>query len=184
MKIDGIEVEPGDSIRVDLRTRWERIKQFFNVSRNGVYVAKLGEWSADDGPLMTLDKGKVIPVDRSMTLTERRAEFVYNAARLAAIAAGAPIVPILWAEREEAFRAQMLPVIERQCGPDRKTSPEELHNDWVLAYLEMGWAPAKEYSLAKRLHPDMVPYNDLGQLERDKDEVFVALCEIARQWVY
>lgn len=24
----------------------------------------------------------------------------------------------------------------------------------------------------------------LGQLERDKDAVFVALCEIARQWVY
>jgi len=35
-----------------------------------------------------------------MTLLERRAEFVYNAARLAAIAAEAPIVPALWAERE------------------------------------------------------------------------------------
>ena len=30
----------------------------------------------------------------------------------------------------------------------------------------------------------MVPYGRLGQLERDKDDVFVALCEIARQWVY
>ena len=29
-----------------------------------------------------------------MTLTERRAEFVYDAARLAAQAAGAPIIPI------------------------------------------------------------------------------------------
>jgi len=29
-----------------------------------------------------------------------------------------------------------------------------------------------------------VPYADLGQLERDKDAVFVALCEIARQWIY
>lgn len=30
----------------------------------------------------------------------------------------------------------------------------------------------------------MVPYARLGQLERDKDAVFVALCEIARQWIY
>lgn len=39
-----------------------------------------------------------------MTLLERRAEFVYNAARLAAIAAHAPIVPIQWIGREQAFR--------------------------------------------------------------------------------
>jgi hypothetical protein len=30
----------------------------------------------------------------------------------------------------------------------------------------------------------MVPYAELGQLERDKDDVFIALCEIARQWIY
>ena len=34
-----------------------------------------------------------------MTLNERRAEFIYNGARLAAIASNAPIVPIEWSER-------------------------------------------------------------------------------------
>jgi hypothetical protein len=29
----------------------------------------------------------------------------------------------------------------------------------------------------------MVPYEELEPRERDKDAVFVALCEIARQWV-
>jgi len=33
-------------------------------------------------------------------LNERRAVFVYEAARLAAIAAQAPIVPVPWEERE------------------------------------------------------------------------------------
>jgi len=60
------------------------------------------------------------------TLTERRAEFVYDAARLAAIAANAPVVPVPWCEREQAFQQQFLPVIERQCGEQRSTSPEEL----------------------------------------------------------
>lgn len=118
------------------------------------------------------------------TLTERRAEFVYNAARLAAQAAGAPIIPVLWQEREEAFKTQFCEVIERQCGPQRSSSPEELHGSWMQAYFAMGWVHGEEYDRENRIHPDLVPYDQLGQLERDKDAAFVALCEIARQWVY
>jgi len=117
-------------------------------------------------------------------LTNQRAEFVYNAARLAAIASNAPIVPVIWEEREEAFKAQFLKVIERQCGDQRSHSPEELHGSWMQAYFTMGWVYGKEYDREKKTHPDLVPYVDLGQLERDKDAVFVALCEIARQWIY
>ena len=73
----------------------------------------------------------------SSIITKRRAAFVYDAARLAAAIADAPIVPVSWAEWE-----------------------------------------------AKKVHPDMVPYAQLGKLEQDKDGVFVALCEIARQWIY
>ena len=64
-------------------------------------------------------------------LLHRRAEFVYNAARIAAIGANAPIVPDSWLEREEAFRTQFLEVIDRQCGAMRSTSPEELHGGWM-----------------------------------------------------
>jgi hypothetical protein len=119
-----------------------------------------------------------------MTITERRAAFVYDAARLAAAAAGAPIVPVPWAEREEDFRSQFLEVIERQCGPNRSSSPEELHGSWMQAYIGMGWVYGETYDREKKIHPDLVPYAQLGQLEQDKDAVFVALCEIARQWIY
>ena len=117
-------------------------------------------------------------------LTERRAQFVYDAARLAAQAANAPIVPDPWSAREEAFRTQFLEVIERQCGNMRSRSPEELHGGWMQAYIEMGWKYGPEYSRENKIHPDLVPYDDLGQLEQDKDAVFIALCEIARQWIY
>jgi hypothetical protein len=118
------------------------------------------------------------------TLNERRAEFVYNGARLAAIAAGAPVVPVFWSEREEPFRIQFLEVIERQCGDLRSNSPEELHGSWMQAYIEMGWVYGQRYRPDLKQHPDLVPYAQLGQLEQDKDAVFVALCEIARQWIY
>ena len=117
-------------------------------------------------------------------LNERRAIFVYDGARLAAIAAKAPIIPELWVERDAAFRAQFLKVIERQSGPSRSESPEELHGSWVQAYIDMGWEYGPDRDVEKKTHPDMIPYARLGQLERDKDAVFVALCEIARQWVY
>lgn len=118
------------------------------------------------------------------TLTERQAEFVYDAARLAATAADAPIVPVPWRERETAFRLQFLNVIERQCGEQRSKSPEELHGSWMQAYFSMGWVYGEEYDREKKVHPDLVPYAELGQLEKDKDAVFVALCEIARRWIY
>lgn len=122
--------------------------------------------------------------DRAKTLNERRAEFVYEGARLAAIAAGAPIVPDHWSDRERPFREQFLVVIEAQCGPHRSGSPEGLHAGWMVAYLEMGWSYGEEYDRERKIHPDLVPYDDLGQLEQDKDAVFVALCEIARLWIY
>ena len=114
----------------------------------------------------------------------RQAEFVYNAARLAAIASKAPIVPIEWSQREEPFRNQFLDVINRQCGEQRSRSPEELHGSWMQAYFSMGWVYSDKYDREKKLHPDLVPYAQLGKLERDKDAVFVALCEIARQFFY
>ncbi len=117
-------------------------------------------------------------------VTERRAEFVYDAARLAAQAATAPIVPVLWSKREEPFRKQFLEVIERQCGEQRSKSPEELHGSWMQAYFAMGWKYGEEYSKETKTHPDLVPYAELEQKEQDKDAVFVALCEIARQWIF
>lgn len=112
-----------------------------------------------------------------------RAIFVYEAARLQAIAVGAPIVPEPWDQRDDRFRGQFLDVIAQQCGPNRKSSPEELHDDWVKAYEAMGWYYGPERDPVLRTHPDMVPYDELEHRERDKDAVFIALCEIARQWI-
>lgn len=119
-----------------------------------------------------------------MTLIERRAQFIYDAARLAAQAATAPIVPVPWAEREAPFKTQFLAVIERQCGPQRSNSPEELHGSWMQAYFSMGWVYGETYDREKKVHPDLVPYAQLERREKDKDTVFFLLCEIARLFIY
>ena len=118
------------------------------------------------------------------SLNERCAIFVYEGARLAAIAANAPIIPEPWEDRESDFRDQFMRVIEKQRGPGRSGDPRRLHDEWVDAYRAMGWTYGPTRDRAARTHPDMVSYDLLGQLERDKDAVFVALCEIARKWIY
>ena len=117
-------------------------------------------------------------------LWERRAEFVYEGARLAAIAANAPVIPDIWTERENPFKDQFTQVIERQCGEQRSNSPDELHGSWMQSYYAMGWVYGEKYDREKKIHPDLAPYSQLGQLEKDKDSVFIALCEIARRWIY
>ena len=114
---------------------------------------------------------------------EERAIFVYEAARLAAVASGAPIVPAKWVDREPEFCEQFIKVVDRQCGTERSSSPEELHGSWMQAYFDRGWVYGEEYDPEAKIHPDLVPYGQLGVLERDKDAVFVALCEIARLWI-
>jgi len=118
-----------------------------------------------------------------MTVTERRARFVYEAARIAAEAAFAPIIPAEWEQRDDVFHVQFLEVIKRQCSDLRSSSPEELHGSWMQAYFAMDWVYGLVYDAEKKIHPDLVPYAQLGKLEKDKDAVFVALCEIARQWI-
>ena len=116
-------------------------------------------------------------------LNERRAIFVYEGARMQAVAMDAPVVPEPWPMRDEKFRAQFLDVIAMMCGPDRKSSPEELHDDWTRAYEAMGWRYGPVRDLGAKTHPDMVPFDQLDFREQIKDAVFVALCELARQWI-
>jgi len=119
-----------------------------------------------------------------MDVNERRCQFVYDGARLANKAAKNSAVPVPWIECEEPFKEHFRRVIEKQCSPDRLDSPADLHQLWVDTYKKMGWVYGPKYSGKDKIHPDLVPYEKLSRQEQDKDVVFFALCEIARQWMY
>lgn len=114
---------------------------------------------------------------------EARAKFVYEGARLAAEAAGAPVVPAPWEDRDAEFQNQFLDIIRQETSDQRISAPKELHDSWVRAYTDMGWQYGPEYDPENKIHPDMVPFYELDPLEQDKDHVFIALCDIARQWI-
>lgn len=117
----------------------------------------------------------------TMNLAERRAWFVYEAARIENKAAGRPINPEEWFSRDEQFRRNMIRAVAKQCGVGRVLSCEKLHDNWVKAYEKMGWKYGPVRDVKLKTHPDMVPFEKLGRKEREKDWVFFMLCEIARE---
>ncbi len=86
-----------------------------------------------------------------MNLKERRAWFVYEAARIENVAAKRPINPEPWRKRDPDFRQNMIRAVAKQCGSHR----------------------------VAKIHPDMIPFDRLGRKEREKDWVFFMFCEIA-----
>jgi len=110
------------------------------------------------------------------------AEWIYEAARLEAIASGRSIVPEKWEKRDEAFRKQFTDCVEGLRGNPIPT-PEEAHNSWWRKYKEMGWKYGEVRDPVAKTHPDMVPFNELPKDERDKDEIFLALVEFAFKYI-
>ena len=114
-----------------------------------------------------------------MNLNERRAVFVYEAARLHAIALGCPVIPVPWEERDDTFRKQFTKLVKELCSGKSFGNPEEAHDSWVKQYLKMGWRYGEKYDPARKIHPDLVPYNELDPKEQIKDGVFLRLVKIA-----
>jgi len=109
-------------------------------------------------------------------------EWIYEVARLEAIASGRRIVPETWTNRDEAFQKQMTEYVESLRGKPLPT-PEEAHNSWWRKYEEMGWKFGEVRDTEKKTHPDMIPFNDLPKDEQDKDEIFLALVEFAFKYI-
>ena len=117
--------------------------------------------------------------------SSRRARFVYEGARLHAIALECPVIPKAWGERRLEFQTQFRNLIDRLCSGEIKfQDPEEAHNSWVEKYLEMGWKYGQSYNPDTKVHPDLVPYEDLNPKEKIKDEVFMRLVSIARDCIW
>ena len=111
---------------------------------------------------------------------ENRAIFVYEEARFHAVLLGCPVIPDAWDDREQDFKDQFRELIaDLRSGKKQFRNYEEAHDSWVEKYFEMGWEYGVAYDEEKRIHPDLVPYNELDPKEKIKIEIFVRLVKIA-----
>lgn len=105
----------------------------------------------------------------------KEAQIIYEATRLEAEWSKRSIVPEVWEKRDDKFRKQFVEIIEKYLSQDKLPTPEEVHDSWMQSYLDMGWKYGKTRDVDKKTHPDMLPFYELPQDERDKDAIFLAI---------
>ena len=112
---------------------------------------------------------------------EEITSIIYEAARLEAIWSKRSIVPEKWDERDEKFRNQMTDIVGQYLSMEQLPTPEQAHNSWMESYFKMGWKYGKERDALKKTHPDLVPFSELPQDERDKDAIFLTLVWLVKR---
>jgi hypothetical protein len=55
------------------------------------------------------------------------------------------------------------------------STPGAQHEAWMAEKRRGGWSYGSEKSEAKKTHPSMVPFGELPESERQKDEVLIAV---------
>ena len=50
-------------------------------------------------------------------------------------------------------------------------TPEENHDNWWYMKINQGWRHGYEKDFERKTHPDMVPYQELPEVERKKDNM-------------
>jgi hypothetical protein len=118
---------------------------------------------------------------------DRATQWVYEAARIEAIASYRPIVPEPWGQRDQDFREQMVRYMgwlaKQWTGSGKLPTPEEAHNSWVREYEKMGWRYGPVFDPAAKTDPNMVVFDWLPEAERDKVALFLDLVAFALRWI-
>ena len=150
-----------------------------------LYFSVVGEnMACEDAKKVAEGKEKLIPMeDVVMTNFQQISKLIYEATRLEAEWSERRIVPEPWDERDEKFRNQFVEVIKKYFQQEKLPTPEEAHNSWWEAYKKMGWKYGEKRDPEKKTHPDMVPYDELPQDEKEKDAIFLAFVWLAKELV-
>jgi hypothetical protein len=59
--------------------------------------------------------------------------------------------------------------------------PEENHDNWMKMKLSQGWKYGDIKDLKKKTHPDLVPYEDLPEIEKRKDSMDKLINKLANE---
>jgi hypothetical protein len=99
------------------------------------------------------------------------ARITHEANRALQLAQADPTIPVAppW---DDFPYAEQLPVIEGVGHALNGASPRQLHESWRYAKERDGWTYGPVKDSAAKLHPCLVPYDDLPESQQVKDELF------------
>ena len=66
----------------------------------------------------------------------------------------------------------------RECAA-RSTSDAERHESWMKRHLESGWTFGTEFDSEKKIHPNLLPWDQLPAATRSKARIFDIVAKAA-----
>jgi hypothetical protein len=103
---------------------------------------------------------------------ERIAQVVHEAQRALQTVQGEPVPAPEWNYAPEYMKSALIKSIRLVL---QGATPEQTHELWLSDKIEDGWTFGKVKDSYARKHPCMLPYEDLPQTQRDKNDLLVAI---------
>lgn len=102
------------------------------------------------------------------------AEILHNAISTIPRPDGSVIVPwdALNGILKDRAASTVAHLMEWMKGAPHGIPDEELHDVWYNNMVAMGWAYGPTYSLEQKLHPSMIPFDELPDDEKIKDAIW------------
>jgi len=84
-----------------------------------------------------------------------------------------------WNEAPDWQRGSSIAGVEEVLN-DHSITPEILHKRWMTKKINDGWVYGSEKSEEQKTHPSLVDYEDLSDVDKLKDAVFLSICNSMR----
>jgi hypothetical protein len=79
-------------------------------------------------------------------------------------------VPVSWAEASPEHRASLVNAVEITMANPEMT-PADRHANWMRVKRAAGWEYGPEKDVEAKLHPCMVPFDELPRAQKAKDSI-------------
>jgi len=80
-----------------------------------------------------------------------------------------------WEDAPAWQTSSMIKGVQFVLEDDDETTPEQIHESWYDTKIADGWVRGDVKDAEERTHPGLVPYDQLSDEERRKDDLFLAV---------
>lgn len=82
-----------------------------------------------------------------------------------------------WADSEQEVRDSAINGVQfNQANPE--ATPEQTHENWLKVKEAEGWVYGEVKDVVAQTHPCMVPYDQLPDAQKKKDEIFQTIVKL------